>query len=80
MKNNLEALNNYLFEQIERVNDDTLSQEELKVAISKAECVSKLAKDIIDVGTLTLKAKMYVDEYDPEHNKLPALLANSDEE
>ncbi len=37
MKNTLSDLNNYLFEAIERINDDELSMEELDKEIKRSE-------------------------------------------
>ena len=39
MKNTLSDLNNYLFESIERLNDDSLSDEELEKEIKRSEAV-----------------------------------------
>lgn len=61
MKNTLSDLNNYLFEAIERINDDELSMEELDKEIKRSESVNKIAKTIIDNGNLTLQAKKHFD-------------------
>lgn len=63
MKNTLSDLNNYLFEQIERLNDDELNEEELEKEIKRSESVTKIAKTIIDNGQLSLQAKKHMDEY-----------------
>ena len=63
MKNTLSDLNNYLFEAIERINDDELSMEELDKEIRRSESVNKIAKTIIDNGNLALQAKKHFDEY-----------------
>ena len=63
MKNTLSDLNNYLFEAIERINDDELSMEELDKEIKRSESVNKIAKTIIDNGNLALQAKKHFDEY-----------------
>lgn len=62
MKNTLTDLNNYLFEAIERLNDN-LTDEELDKEIRRSEAVQKVAKTIIDNGTLALNAKKHLDEY-----------------
>lgn len=56
MKNDLNALNNILFEQIERINDDSLSEDELKTTIDKAEAINKLASTVVSNASLQLKA------------------------
>lgn len=63
MKNTLSDLNNYLFEALERINDDSLDQEELEKEIKRSESVTKIAKTIIDNGNLALQAKKHLDEY-----------------
>ena len=62
MKNTLSDLNNYLFEAIERINDDELSMEELDKEIKRSESVNKIAKTIIDNGNPALQKKHF-DEY-----------------
>ena len=56
MKNTLNDLNNYLFEQIENINDEDLSEEQLEKTIKKTEAVTKVAETIIKNNELQLKA------------------------
>lgn len=63
MKNTLSDLNNYLFEQIERLQDDNLGDADLEKEIKRSEAVQKVAKTIIDTGSLALQAKKHLDEY-----------------
>lgn len=63
MKNTLTDLNNYLFEQIERLNDDELSEDQLEKEIKRSEAIQKVARTIIENGQLALNAKKHVDEY-----------------
>lgn len=63
MKNSLNDLNNYLFESIERLNDDSLDDAQLEKEIKRSEAVQKIAKTIIDNGSLALQAKKHFDEY-----------------
>lgn len=63
MNNTLEDLNNYLFESIERLNDDGMTEEQLDREIKRSEAVQKVAKTIIDNGALALQAKKHMDEY-----------------
>lgn len=78
MKNTLGDLNNYLFESIERLNDDELTDEELEREIKRSEAVQKVAKTIIDNGSLALQAKKHFDEYGIENNVEIALLGIAD--
>ena len=63
MKNTLSDLNNYLFEAIERITDDELTDEALDKEIKKSEAVQKIAKTIIENGHLALNAQKHIDEY-----------------
>ena len=63
MKNTLSDLNNYLFESIERLNDDELDDVALEKEIKRSEAVQKVAKTIIDNGALALQAQKHFDEY-----------------
>lgn len=74
MKNTLTDLNNYLFEAIERINDDSLNDEQFEKEIKRSEAVQKIAKTIIDNGNLALQAKKHMDEYGQGQNiELPML-------
>lgn len=74
MKNTLSDLNNYLFEQMERLQDDCLSDEELEKEIKRSNAVQSVAKTIIENGELALKAKKHLDEYGRGENvELPML-------
>ena len=74
MKNTLGDLNNYLFESIERLNDDSLSPEDLDKEIKRSEAVQKVAKTIIDNGALALQAKKHFDDYGIDNNvEIPLL-------
>ena len=46
MKNTLSDLNNYLFEAIERITDDELTDEALDKEIKKSEAVQKIARPL----------------------------------
>ena len=59
MRNTLGSLNDYLFEQIENIQDLTeeSSNEEIEKTLRKAGAISKIAAQIISNGNLVLKAK-----------------------
>ena len=42
MKNTLTDLNNYLFEQLERINDDSLTPEQLEQELKKTDSIVKV--------------------------------------
>ena len=45
MKNTLTDLNNYLFESIERLNDDTMTDEQLEKEIRRSDAIQKEEKN-----------------------------------
>ena len=59
MNNNLNSLNNYLFEQIETIQDlsEDATNEEIEKTLRKAGAISKIASQIISNGNLVLRAK-----------------------
>lgn len=63
MKNSLIDVNNYLFEAIEKLNDDNLSEEQLEKEIRRTDSITKVAKTIIDNTNLALNIKKHLDEY-----------------
>ena len=63
MQNKLSDLNNYLFECMERLMDDELSDEQFEKELKRSETVQKVAKTIIDNGSLALQAQKHFDEY-----------------
>lgn len=64
MNNNLSSLNNYLFESLERINDDELTKEELDKEIKRAETVNKIGNTIIENARTQLAAAKFMAEYD----------------
>lgn len=63
MTNKLSDLNNYLFEALERVNDDSLDAEGLDREIKRAETVVRISDSIVKNGELQLKALKHAEEY-----------------
>ena len=63
MKNHLGDLNNHLFEQMERLNDEELTDEELERELRRADGMTKVAEKIIQNGELALKTMQHMDEY-----------------
>ncbi len=77
MKNTLGDLNNHLFEQLERLNDDDLTDEELEREIRKSDAVVKVAEQIIQNGQLALRTMQHMDNfgYSSKGHKVPPMLA-----
>ena len=79
MKNKLTDLNNHLFEQMERLNDEELSEEELQKEITRSKAVTDVAKSIISNGQLMLNAQKHLDEYGKNSSGVNPILIGNDE-
>ena len=63
MKNTLADLNNILFEQLERLNDDELTEEELELQLKKTDSIVKVSEKIIQNGELAFRAIQHKDKF-----------------
>ena len=61
-KNTLIDLNDHLFEQLEKLNDDSLTGKELDAECNRAQAMSKIATSIIHSMDLILNALKYSDQ------------------
>lgn len=73
-KNKLVDLNDHLFEQLERLNDEDLSQEELEKEINRSKAITDVAQTIINNGSLMLKAIESSNEYNRTPAEMPKIL------
>lgn len=73
-KNKLTDLNNLLFEQLERLNDETLKGDALQEEISRANSVTRISQSIISNASLILDAAKFADERIDLNNKATELL------
>lgn len=74
MKNTLIDLNNHLFEQLERLNDDELDDEQLEKEIRRAEAMTKVSSKIIANAALGLNAEKLKVEFGGRDVHLPEML------
>lgn len=63
MKTTLNDLNEYLFQEMDRLTNEDLGPDELEKEIKRSEAVQKVARTIIENGALALQAKKHLDEY-----------------
>lgn len=80
MKNTLQDLNNHLFEQLERMNDEDLTNEQLDQELRRADGMAKIATQIIENGELAFKTMVHMDEYgyNSGHRAVPVMLKGGD--
>ena len=81
MENKLTDLNNILFEQIERLNDDDLHGETLKQQIKRSQAIECVAGMIIANANTVLKAEKLKMEYamdDRDPSQVPEMLRIED--
>lgn len=72
MKNTLSDLNNALFEQLERLNDEDLSADKLETEIGRSQAMVSVADRIVDNAKLQLDAVKFATENGIEKRRLPA--------
>lgn len=72
--NTLMDLNTKLFEQMDKLSKEDISQEELDKEINRSETMIKLAGVIISNGELALKSAKFKDDMMDATAKLPKML------
>lgn len=75
MKNTLSDLNNYLFETLERLLDDDLSDEDMQREILRSQAVTTVAETVIHNGELALKTMQHLNDMGYGSGKKDSLLA-----
>ena len=76
MKNKLSDLNNLLFEQLERLQDDELKGDDLDHEIARSKAVTSIASQIIQNGNLAMRAAEFSAEYGTDKNPVVGLIEN----
>ena len=74
MKNKLIDLNNHLFQQLERLNDEDLSGEQLQDEIERSKAITGVSKEVVSNARLVLDAEKHRREYGLGKSQGPELL------
>lgn len=73
-RNKLTDLNDHLFEQLERLNDDSLTDDQLTREMQRAESMTRISQTIVANASVILKAAKFADERIDLNNKAPEML------
>ncbi|WP_120510932.1 hypothetical protein [Photobacterium salinisoli] len=63
MKNQLVDLNNHLFAQMERLSDESLTQEDLRSEIERSKAITQISNQIVSNAQLVLDGAKFKAEY-----------------
>lgn len=73
-RNKLTDLNNILFEQLERLNDEEKTGDDLAEEMKRADSVAKIAQTIISNANVVLQGAKFADSMMDATHKVPELL------
>lgn len=79
-RNKISDLNNHLFAQLEKLNDDELKGENLSTEVERARAMSSLASQIINSTKLTLDAMKMANNGEINPIDVPNLLNEKNDE
>jgi len=79
-RNKISDLNNHLFAQLEKLNDDDLTGEQLDNEVQRAKAMSNLAGQIISSTKLTIDAMKMVHKGDINFNDIPNMISQNNGE
>ena len=74
IKNKLTDLNDHLFAQLERLNNEDMPEEKMAMEIERSKAVGNIAKNIITNGRLLLDSKKHFDEMGIKTEQQPDVL------
>lgn len=79
LKNTLLDLNNYLFEEIERLNDESLTTEQLQQEINRSRAIEGIAARAIENAKVVLDAAKARDSMYEFKPAVPRMLIGEDD-
>ncbi|MGL5512811.1 MAG: hypothetical protein ACRDBM_06170 [Sporomusa sp.] len=78
MRDSLVDLNSLLFEELERLSNPDLSDEELNIEMRRSSSMSQIAKNIINNADLVLRAAKFNDDRLDADATLPRMLGGGE--
>lgn len=75
-RNTLGDLTNHLFAQLERLDDDNLTPEELEREISRSKAVTDVAEQVISTASVMLRAIQVKDAAMDGNMRIPRMLSD----
>ena len=73
-RNTLGDLNNFLFAQLERLDNEEWEGDELLKEIARSKAISDIAKNVIENANVVLQAKKYTNELISADDSMPRML------
>lgn len=70
-RNKLTDLNNHLFAQLERLNDEDLKDDDLQLEVQRATAISKIASQVIGNAKVSLEAVKMIHSGDLRSTEIP---------
>ena len=67
-------LHNHLFEQLERLNDDDLTDDQLQKEIQRTKAMTMIASNMINNTNIALETAKFATEYCQNQNDIPEIL------
>ena len=74
VRNTLGDLNNFLFSQLERLDNEELEGDELLKEIARSKAISEISKNVIENANVVLQAQKHMDEFRGTDAKMPRML------
>lgn len=73
-RNTLTDLTNHLFAELERLSDESLDKEQLKMEIERAKAIKDVAGAVVSNSRLMLNAMEFRSQYGDEGGSIPKML------
>jgi hypothetical protein len=77
VKNKLTDLNNHLFSQLERLNDESLTGDKLKEEIERGKAMAAIATQVVQTAKITVDAMKLMGRGDVRKNDIKSLLLDN---